>query len=306
MGETTKIEWCHHTFNPWIGCVEVAPECGRCYARELMAVRWKRVEWGKNAERKKTATWRDPVKWNKAAEKARERRRVFCASLSDIFEDKPELTPWRRELFLLIDDTPWLDWLLLTKRPENILRMWPIQFPKRINGRPQAATRMTKRKNVWLGTSCGHPESVHRVRSLVECRELSPILFVSAEPLLQPLHFGSLVKGVDWVIVGGESGKGARPCETYWIRSIMRQCNGAGVPVFVKQMGSVVRTGYYESHEQHREHAFNRMVREIGVDPGIQPDGAALIEWKPVDTKGGDPSEWPADLRVREFPEVGR
>lgn len=274
MGETTKIEWCHHTFNPWIGCTKVAPECANCYAEEQMASRWKKVEWGDKGERKRTATtnWRDPLKWNREAEAARERRRVFCASLADVFEDKPELVQWRDELFALIDATPWLDWLLLTKRPENIKKMWPL--PKmEYHGLniplddTAAIERLARRNNVWLGTSCGHSESLHRVESLIQCRELSPILFVSAEPLLQALEFGSLMDSIDWLIVGGESGPKARPCSVEWIRSIARKTRK---PIFVKQLGA--KPTSYDREMRIRE------------------------------SKGGDPSEWPQDLRVRDFP----
>ncbi len=286
MGEATKIEWCHHTFNPWIGCTKVAPECTHCYAEDLMANRWKKVEWGDKGERKRTTTWKDPLKWNKAAEKAGERRRVFCASLADVFEDKPELVQWRKELFALIDQTPWLDWLLLTKRPENIRQMW--EGTKR-------------RNNVWLGTSCGHSDSLMRIPQLLMCRKLSPVLFLSAEPLLERINLtrieapaelqkspsGGLCANalmsddaryfqfhgqLDWVIVGGESGRNARRCETDWIRFIVRQCRNAGVPCFVKQLGE---------------------------EPWIRSG-----EKKITDPKGGDPEEWPEDLRVREFPEV--
>lgn len=286
MGETTKIEWCHHTFNPWIGCTKVAPECAHCYAEELMALRWRKVEWGDKGTRKRTTTWNDPIKWNRNAEQSGERRRVFCASLADVFEDREELKFWRRDLFSLIDQTPWLDWLLLTKRPENIRQMWEGEH---------------HRSNVWLGTSCGHSGSLMRIPKLLMCRKLSPVLFLSAEPLLERINLtrieapaelqkspnGGLCANalmsddaryfqfhgqLDWVIVGGESGRNARRCETDWIRSIVRQCRNAGVPCFVKQ---------------------------LGANPWIRSG-----EKKLSDPKGGDPDEWPKDLRVREFPEV--
>ncbi len=292
MGEATKIEWCHHTFNPWIGCTKVAPECAHCYAEDLMAKRWKKVEWGDKGERKRTTTWKDPLKWNKAAEQAGEqageRRRVFCASLADVFEDKPELVQWRKELFVLIDQTPWLDWLLLTKRPENIRKMWE---------------GTERRDNVWLGTSCGHSDSLMRIPQLLMCRKLSPVLFLSAEPLLERIDLTRIevrpalfpCRGLaanalmtddaryyefeghlDWVIVGGESGPQARPCDTDWIRSIVQQCRNADVPVFVKQLGAKPMTSLADCTKDR--------IFEI------------------ASSKGGDPEEWPEDLRVREFP----
>lgn len=315
MGEITKIEWCHHTFNPWIGCTKVAPECANCYAEELMAKRWKKVGWGDKAPRSRTTNWKEPLKWNRDAEAASEHRRVFCASLADVFEDKSELVDWRRELFELIDKTPWLDWLLLTKRPENIRKMWilPKMEYHDLNipaNDTRAIERLARRNNVWLGTSCGHEDSTQRIRDLMRCREISPLLFLSMEPLLTPVRLTRILKtnrvngenSIDWIIVGGESGKNPRYLDIEWIRQILGACRLLQVPCFVKQLGSIVRTDYYELDEAHREHAMSRMVREIGVDPGFQPGGAAQIEWKPVDKKGGNPDEWPADLRVREFP----
>lgn len=321
MGESTGIEWCHHTFNPWIGCTKVAPECANCYAEEQMAKRWKKVEWGDKALRSRTATWKDPVKWNKQAEAAGERRRVFCASLADVFENKPELVEWRRELFALIDATPWLDWLLLTKRPENIRRMWPrLICEDRISGCRLSQTDgiicpefecdaetgirgLPLRKNVWLGTSCGHSDSLHRVRSLVKCRELSPVLFVSAEPLLQPLDFGPLANSVDWIIVGGESGRDARPCDPDWIRSIVIQCRNAEVPVFVKQMGGniVTRNDRVESPDDSR--SWPDPLVEYDIHGYRENYQGADCRLRTRDAKGGNPAEWPEDLRVREFPQ---
>lgn len=266
MGETTKIEWCHHTFNPWIGCTKVAPECAHCYAEELMALRWRKVKWGDKGTRKRTTTWNDPIKWNRNAEQAGERRRVFCASLADVFEDREELKFWRRDLFSLIDQTPWLDWLLLTKRPENIRQMWE---------------GTERRNNVWLGTSCGHIGSTWRINKLLECRGLSPVLFLSMEPLLTPVdlsdflalpHASNPDPSLDWVIVGGESGRNARPCDIDWIRSIVSQCQIRGAAPFVKQLGA----------------------NPTSLDEGL----------KITEPKGGDISEWPEDLRVRDLPAV--
>src|SRR5689334_23112101 len=121
MGENSKIEWTHHTFNPWLGCTKVSPACAHCYA-EAWAKRTGIVQWGDSAERRRTTEsyWRQPLKWNAQAFESLERKRVFCASLADVFEDRPELQTWRKVLFDLIAATPYLDWLLLTKRPHNI------------------------------------------------------------------------------------------------------------------------------------------------------------------------------------------
>src|SRR5262245_38941981 len=126
MGKETNIQWCDHTFNPWRGCTKVSPGCQHCYA-ETLAARNPKVlgVWGPHGTRviASESMWREPLKWNKKAEIAGVRRRVFCASLADVFEDRPELVEPRYRLWRLIVNTPYLDWLLLTKRPENAGRM---------------------------------------------------------------------------------------------------------------------------------------------------------------------------------------
>ena len=125
MAENSAISWTDHTFNPWVGCQKVSAGCLNCYAETLMDRRWGKVKWGPGGTRVVTseANWRQPLKWNRQAEETGGRLRVFCASLADVFEDRPELMEPRRRLFDLIQETPNLDWLLLTKRPQNIQRM---------------------------------------------------------------------------------------------------------------------------------------------------------------------------------------
>src|SRR5262245_49606753 len=119
--ENSKIQWTDHTFNVWRGCEKVSPGCAHCYA-ETMSRRNPAVlgEWGKHGTRviASEAMWREPLKWDRQARAAGVRKRVFCASLADVFEDRPELVAPRERLFRLIEDTPNLDWQLLTKRPE--------------------------------------------------------------------------------------------------------------------------------------------------------------------------------------------
>ncbi|MEY5060411.1 MAG: hypothetical protein RIS45_332, partial [Planctomycetota bacterium] len=143
MGDVTGIQWTDHTFNPWMGCQRVSPGCERCYAETLVTTRLRLPVWGppKTTERKRTAVanWRKPLAWDRAAAKAGKRARVFCASLADVFEDHPAVAPWRTELFALIEQTPHLDWQLLTKRPENLRKMLPTAWLE------------SPRPNVWLG-----------------------------------------------------------------------------------------------------------------------------------------------------------
>ena len=143
MGANSKIEWTHHTFNPWTGCQKVSAGCTNCYA-ESWAKRSGVVKWGANGTRRKTSksNWQQPIKWNREAQEAGERRRVFCASLADVFEDRDDLVLWRHDLFDLIEETPHLDWLLLTKRPEDA---WLYLTGMYAGDAPLP--------NVWLGTS---------------------------------------------------------------------------------------------------------------------------------------------------------
>lgn len=221
MGEKTGIAWTDHTFNPWIGCAKVAPECAHCYA-EGYGQRFG-VAWGPQGTRRRTSesNWKEPLRWDRAARRDGVRRRVFCASLADVFEDRADLLTWRRDLFALIDRCHNLDWLLLTKRPENVHDMVPA-WPR----------------NAWLGASAGTNATL--TRALPDLIDVPGprVRFLSAEPLLERIHIPYLgePRVIDWVIVGGESGPRARPCSVEWIRSIVRQCKSAGVPVFVKQI----------------------------------------------------------------------
>jgi protein gp37 len=236
--ENSSIEWTDHTFNPWIGCAKVNTLCEHCYAWVLMDVRYGRVEWGPNGTRTRTSAdnWKKPISWNRKAAKLGTRYRIFCASLADVFEDRDDLVPWRRDLIALIDKTPHLDWLLLTKRPELIPRFWE---------RPATSCLFDDslyRPNVWLGTSVGTQETADEcVPHLVQARHLAPILFLSCEPLLEPVRL-PLLSEVDWVIVGGESGAGARPMEETWVLDVKRDCDAAGSAFFFKQWGGVQKS----------------------------------------------------------------
>lgn len=257
MGENTKIEWAKHTFNPWIGCTKVSPGCDHCYA-ETFAHRFG-GGWGKGAPRRLTSesNWKLPLRWNRAAEKAGRRDRVFCASLADVFDNEvPDA--WRDRLFALIDCTPNLDWLLLTKRPQVALKYMnpPSIMP-----------------NVWLGTSVeNQPMADLRIPTLLKIPAAKR--FLSVEPLLGPVDlwssanyqlpdgsFGSAFawgKGVNWVIVGGESGPKARPMHPAWARSIRDQCVAAGVPFFYKQWGEWAEVGSEALPERFSDPACDR------------------------------------------------
>lgn len=248
MGKNSKIEWTKHTFNPWRGCTKVSPGCANCYA-ETLSKRNPAVlgEWGPNGTRVVAvdSAWRQPLKWDRAAKEAGERHRVFCASLADVFEDREELIEPRERLFELISETPNLDWLLLTKRPENLDAMLPWTSAH------AGQYRHDYWSNVWVGTSVENQKAAdERIPHLLGVSAARR--FLSMEPLLGPVDLhkyfyvgeeggwewaGARSQLVSWVIVGGESGSSARPMHPDWARSIRDQCVAAGVPYHFKQWG---------------------------------------------------------------------
>lgn len=318
MAETTNIAWCDATFNPWIGCTKVGPGCDGCYAAVSTPARSLGVVWGAGQPRRRTSesNWRKPIAWNArpfyecrdcgwrgetksncpscAAEVTTARRRVFCASLADVFDN--EVDPaWRADLFDLIYRTPNLDWLILTKRIGNATRMIA-----------EASLRNDQEivlpwPNVWLGATIVNQEEADRdIPKLLATPAAKR--FVSYEPALGPVDFerggfsflhplhpppGNKLgwrRGPDWIIVGGESaqpGHPARPFDIQWARDTVRQCREAGVAVFVKQLGSYL--------------AADTKIA------GSRTFDETHCEMK--DRAGADPAEWPADLRVRCFPD---
>ena len=316
MGETS-IAWTDYTFNPWRGCTKVSPGCLNCYA-EKMSARNHAVlgEWGPGGKRAIAAPsyWRLPAKWDREAKHDGVRRRVFCASLADVFEDRPELVAPRARLFDTIASTPNLDWLLLTKRPENVLRLWPgtvVENPPMV----EVCGHMVF-SNVWLGVSVEDQATADaRIPILLDTPAAG--LFVSYEPALGKVSFDRLATGelgrldalrgyyfvdgrnepistprLNWLIFGGESGAKARPCDVAWARSVVAQCKAAGVACFVKQLGArpipltPMRLPSFDAVTGRRHR-------------GWIEDGHHAIS----DRAGADPAEWPEDLRVREFPQ---
>lgn len=226
MATETRIQWCDHTFNPWIGCLKVAKGCVNCYA-ETFATRWGMKVWGPSATTPRRVTrdanWRNPLRWNKAAALQGHRRTVFCASLADVFEDHQDVVEARTRLWDLIEQTPWLNWLLLTKRPENMLSMTPWG-------------RGTWPDNVWTGTSAAtQKEAEENVSVLIQVR--SVVHFVSCEPQLEYVDFTPYLPHLQWIICGGESGVKARPFDSNWARALRDQCQNAQVCFFFKQHG---------------------------------------------------------------------
>ncbi len=228
MAENSAIEWTDHTFNPWIGCTKVSPACDNCYAETLMDSRYGRVRWGSGEDRSRTApsTWRMPRKWNNQAARTGDRPFVFCASLADVFDN--EVDPqWRADLFALIEATPHLVWLLLTKRIGNVLKMTDAA-----RGNPVLP------RNAAIGATMANQEEYDRDRVKLDAvkRDRDPLFtFGSFEPLLGPVILDCYAP--DWIIVGGESGAHARPMALDWARSLHRQSSDLGRVFNFKQVG---------------------------------------------------------------------
>lgn len=225
MGAKTEISWTDATFSPWWGCVKVSPGCDHCYA-DSFSHRLGLKIWGKDSDRRFFGDkhWQGPVSWNKAAGKAGARRRVFCASMCDVMEDRSDLDGVRDRLYKLINATPHLDWLLLTKRPQNFRRF----LPPSMVAKPE--------RNVWLMTTIESDEYLWRADALK--RVDAVVHGLSVEPLLGDIpRIGAHLDDIEWVIVGGESGHGARPMDADWARRIRDECRSRGIAFFMKQMG---------------------------------------------------------------------
>lgn len=284
MGENTKVEWATHSFNAWIGCTKVSPACAHCYAEVNTATRTRGVKWGAGQARYRTApdNWKKPLQWNKRAicancgfaellgsDDCRQcgvpfknptRPRVFCSSLSDWLDDDGVPTEWRVNLLETIHATPNLDWLLLSKRPENWERLVTEAFEFAMkNGDADNARQMSftdwlggwvhahvAPANVWIGTTVENQQYANeRLPELLKIP--ARVRFVSCEPLLGPVDLSIwMVSGytepphddvVSWVIAGGESGHHARPSHPNWFRALRDQCEKFGAAFFFKQWG---------------------------------------------------------------------
>jgi protein gp37 len=224
----TKIEWTDHTFNPWWGCAMVSLACRLCYAM-MMAQRFPGATWGPNGQRRLFGPehWAEPLAWNRAAGRMGVRAKVFCASMADVFELRPDLDGERQKLWELIDRTPNLDWLLLTKRPELVktLAPWGNDWPA----------------NVWLGTTIENQEwAEKRLPYLFDVP--AKVRFVSAEPLLGPIDLTTCIPAagpspLHWIIAGGETGHGASPSHPDWFRGLRDYSTDRGIAFFFKQWG---------------------------------------------------------------------
>lgn len=220
MADKTLIAWTDHTFNPWMGCEKVSEGCRNCYALTLTTNRMGKALWGKTAPRQVTdGPWKNVQKWDREAARLGAIHRVFTGSLCDIFEDHPTANEVRQDVWYLIRRCQNLHFQLLTKRPQNILRMLPADWSNGWN-------------NVWLGTSVEDMRVAERADILRSIP--AAVRFVSYEPALGPLDSLDLT-GIDWVIFGGESGAGFRAADPQWSRDMKAHCERHGVAYFHKQ-----------------------------------------------------------------------
>jgi protein gp37 len=241
MAENSNIEWTDHTFNAWWGCDRVSPACDDCYAAAWAHRLGMDNLWLGDRRFFGEAHWREPLKWARKANGTRPR--VFTNSMADVFDNHEDVGPARWRLWNLIRKTPELDWLLLTKRIGNARRMLPEDWGR---GYP----------NVWLGITVVNQEEADRdIPKLLEVP--AAVRFLSCEPLLGPISFEGCwvahpnpfihenwLEALDWVIVGGESGKKARPMHPQWAYDLRDQCVAVGTGFFFKQWGEWKHMGY--------------------------------------------------------------
>lgn len=255
MGETTTIGWTDKTHNEWIGCQKVTEaECGDCYALRW-AIRHGMAVWGSlyGSDRHITKTHDNPRRWNREAKAQGRRFKVFCASLSDVFEPHPQVAEARLRLWTLIEETPYLDWQILTKRPKCIRTLVPQSWLQHWPA------------HVWIGTSVGIQAAAEkRVPYLLDLS--APVTFLSCEPLVESITLARWLQlhTINWVICGGYSGSQNRPMQLSWARSLRDECKQHDIAFFMKQLGSV----YAREHGLHN--AKGEEMSEFPIDLQIQ------------------------------------
>lgn len=257
--EKSTIEWTDNTYNPWIGCTKVSPACDNCYA-ETIASRFGLAEWGPDGTRRVANGdyLRGPTAWNRRAGRDGRREKVFCGSMCDVFEGRKDTLDALSSLWQVIEATTNLDWLLLTKRPNNVHKLAPW-------------TQDTWPENAWVGATIENQDwTDRRLPYLLQIP--SPVRFVSVEPMLGPVdlrhHLGQGLGKINWVICGGESGAQARGQNEMpsWYRDLRDQCVEADVPFFFKQWGRFAELA-------------GGLVRLRGKNPNKQLDGVVWQEF---------------------------
>lgn len=297
MAENSAISWTTHTWNPWIGCSKVSPACDGCYAEAMMDKRYHRVQWGAPGQgagtrsRTSKSTWDAPLKWQRQAVKDGTRPFVFCASLADIFDNQVP-AEWRRDAFEVMRKTPNLVYLLLTKRPQNI-----IKLSEAAGGLPA---------NAAIGTTVEDQKRADiNIPALLDAKGKlnAAFAFLSCEPLLSHIQIAEYLPNklwndlpswkspeLDWVITGGETDQGdhkARPTHIEWFRSLRDQCAAAGVPFHHKQNGEWL-AGHQYSDECKK------------ADPSLEQSRFDCMDWngEEFEDNGGGWMDEPGDDAV--------
>lgn len=322
MSVSSSIEWTDATWNPIRGCTRISKGCENCYAERLAARFSDPGYWGNGFARRTSGgpRWSGvvaivqevldlPRRWKKP-------RRVFVNSMSDLFHERVSAQQVD-QILARVALRPQHVFQVLTKRPDRMRLYFQDRY------QPSRVLRIAHQlcdyygvsvpspqplRNLWLGTSIeDQSAAADRIDPLLQTPAV--VRWASVEPLLGPVDLSEALGAIredglewrgcaprlDWVVVGGESGPEARPCEVSWIRSVVNQCALAGVPVFVKQFGSRPKAWGDELDRW----PFASRVRVEDLDRGDAREELSLAS-----RKGGDPAEWPTDLRVREFPEV--
>jgi protein gp37 len=315
MGERTGIAWCDSTRNFWSGCTKVGPGCDGCYAEAFN--RWTR---GKNTETGEAKNWgpgaprvshingavRDLKRWNKEAEAAGKSRTVFVNTFADTFDNEVD-DDWRNVIWLTIDNCPWIDFLLVTKRIGNVAKMAPAGwmskgFPPNVRILITVVNQEEAERDIpkLLSLPCRNGVSYEPAVGPVDWAPWLSKCAVYPEAERQHWHG---VRALQWLIVGGESkqtGHRPRPFDIAWARDTVSQCKTSGVAVFVKQLGSNAQEIAYPAHVSESE---KRRWMDDGWTHIVE---GAKSHWRKYyqlkDADGEDPTEWPEDLRVREFP----
>jgi protein gp37 len=319
MAENSNIQWTDATWNPTSGCTKVSPGCTHCYIERTPPMRMagRKFVAGTIPLQLHEGRLAVPLRWRKP-------RRVFVNSMSDLFhEDVPD--DFLDRVFAVMALAPRHTFQVLTKRAERMAAYlnrrwmsnggWHRDEVVRLRANERLGEHPTNRPEGWawplpnvhLGVSVEDQQRAdERIPHLL--RTPAAVRFLSCEPLLGPIEFSDVSRrsdavrqlgkralaGIHWVIVGGESGHGARPCDLAWVRSLVRQCAAASVPCFVKQLGTrpILAEGRPPAGRNPRVHP-----EDV---PGVGPAFVCHLR----DPKGGSPDEWPEDLRVRQFPEA--
>ncbi len=306
MSSKTEIAWTDATWNPTSGCTRVSEGCRHCYIDRTPPFRMNGRKFvnGTTGVQLHPDRLDQPLKWKKP-------RRIFVNSLSDLFhEDVPDQFIY--DVFDVMRRCYWHTFQVLTKRPRQMAFLTKIMQQS-----PGPDHVRWPLPNVWLGVSVEDQRTAdERIPWLLQTP--AAVRFLSCEPLLGPIDLTMALESfqthdpmlnrnpapVHWVIVGGESGPGARPCDVAWIRSIKDQCKAAGVPVFIKQMGGYVVDLNDAGFEGDEPTAWP-MDTDVSDRDNEWDYQGARIRIRLNDRKGGDWNEWPEDLRVREYPTKG-